>query len=280
MLLHSLLLSAVILTGCGSSGDDKFVNLPTGAPEQKKTTPNSGSTSTSDVGGKPAEPTGIPLQPVPVLGSYLVASLDNPANIPLDGAQLRITESGSVFATVLGVWSFYQLPVVDVFKVSSLSVVRQSGELVAERILTVDEQRMLEPAVVKANEILQARFVVRLAVPAVGNLLGISVVDQQVSPFADNILKSDPVAQTDVTPPLIQGISKVDESLQTEVVIINASDSGVGLHELAYSFDSGATWQQSNKKSFKLRTTLAPGSLKVRDKAGNESAYEFGVYIE
>ncbi|MEY3903256.1 MAG: hypothetical protein RL189_2562 [Pseudomonadota bacterium] len=278
MLLHSVLFVAVVLVGCGSSGDDKFVNLPADAPEQKKTTPNTGSQNSSEAGSKSSEPTGIPLQPVPILGSYLVASLDNPANIPLDGAQLRITESGSVFAAILGVWSFYQLPVVDVFKVSSLTVVRQSGELVAERKLSVDEQRMLEPAVVKANEILQARFVVRLAVPAVGNLLGISLVDQRVSPFAENI--GDTLPQADVTPPLIQGISKVDESLQTEVVIINASDSGVGLHELAYSFDSGATWQQSNKKSFKLRTTLAPGSLRVRDKSGNESAYEFGIYVE
>lgn len=279
MLLQSMLVSAVFLIGCSSADDDKFVNLPAKALEQNNSGASIGSQNSSNSVGGTGVQTGTPVQPVPVLGSYLVASLNNPASIPLEGAQLRITESGSVFAAVLGVWSLYQLPVVDIFKVASLSIVRQSGELVAERNLTADEQRMLEPAVVKANEILRTRFVVRLEVPAVGNLLGISLVDQQVSPFADKV-EGVPAIQPDVTPPLIQVISKVDESPQTEVVIINAGDSGVGLHELAYSFDSGATWQQSNKKSFKLRTTLAPGSIRVRDKAGNEGVYEFGIYVE
>lgn len=278
MLFHSLLLSALLVAGCGSPDNEKFVNLSTEAPDSKETHPNTSSQDSSEAASEASQTTGIPVQPIPVLGSYLVASLDNPGNIPLDGAQLRITESGSVFAAILGVWSFYQLPVVDVFKVSSLSIVRQNGELVAERKLTVDEQRMLEPAVVKASEILQARFVVRLAVPVVGDLLGISLIDQRVSPLVETIGDTPP--QADVTPPLIQGISKVDESLQTEVVIINANDSGVGLHELAYSFDSGMTWQASNKKSFRLQTTIPPNSLRVRDKAGNVSAYEFGVFVD
>lgn len=53
-------------------------------------------------------------------------------------------------------------------------------------------------------------------------------------------------------------------------LVVNAEEEygGSGLHEEAYSFDNGLTWQASNTKSFSTNQEV---KIKVRDKAGNES---------
>ena len=52
------------------------------------------------------------------------------------------------------------------------------------------------------------------------------------------------------------------------VVVVGAKDSASGLADKAYSFDDGATWQESNSKSF--TSNLSGIIIKVRDKVGNE----------
>ena len=49
--------------------------------------------------------------------------------------------------------------------------------------------------------------------------------------------------------------------------------NGSGLADKAYSFDGGKTWQSSNMTSIPVGSSIAAGSIKVRDRFGNISTY-------
>lgn len=60
-------------------------------------------------------------------------------------------------------------------------------------------------------------------------------------------------------------------------VTVSASDtlSGVG----GYSFDGGRTWQESNEKTYSVNTVISPGTIKVKDRVGNETSFSDTVKI-
>lgn len=73
----------------------------------------------------------------------------------------------------------------------------------------------------------------------------------------------------DKTLPLITKYEGVPENWNEDANLqLFASDGESGLHDVAYSFDGGATWQASHEKTFSTATTV---EAVVRDKAGNRS---------
>lgn len=82
------------------------------------------------------------------------------------------------------------------------------------------------------------------------------------------------VYDTDI--PVINSVGMSTSDWAQEVTLtISAADTAVegkevaGLHERAYSFDNGNTWQISSSRAFASNGTV---NIKVRDAAGNESA--------
>ena len=63
-------------------------------------------------------------------------------------------------------------------------------------------------------------------------------------------------------------------------VTVNASDAGSGLAEEAYSFNGGWTWQRSNTYTSQGAYTWVPGTILVRDKAGNVNYNREPVQLE
>lgn len=79
----------------------------------------------------------------------------------------------------------------------------------------------------------------------------------------------------DLTPPTIQSYALDSQTpAKSHILTVTAIDSAVGLAAQAYSWDNGATWTNSNKK-----TVTANGSytVKVRDKLGNTAAKSINV---
>jgi len=75
--------------------------------------------------------------------------------------------------------------------------------------------------------------------------------------------------------PTIEQVVVDNQDCNTTRAIVFAKDEGAGLHRLAYSFDSGETWQASHYKDFKgLEFSLASAKIVVRDRAGNKTVYQ------
>ncbi len=78
------------------------------------------------------------------------------------------------------------------------------------------------------------------------------------------------ISNVDKDAPTISGVTgNPTDWAKSATLVVNASDSGAGLHSQAYSFDNGSTWQQSNSKSYTANATV---NIKVRDVAGNISS--------
>jgi len=76
----------------------------------------------------------------------------------------------------------------------------------------------------------------------------------------------------DTTPPrMIIGVS--DSTLT-----ITATDN-VALHEQAYSFDNGTTWQEENTVTVTVDTIWQIGEIQVRDAAGNVARNSFAIMV-
>ncbi len=87
-----------------------------------------------------------------------------------------------------------------------------------------------------------------------------------VKDAAGNITKNGAelsITLLDTIPPHISQIEIFEDKL-----IVHATDN-VMLHQDAYSFDNGATWQSSNTYQATEETTFAIGAIQVRDTAGN-----------
>jgi hypothetical protein len=89
------------------------------------------------------------------------------------------------------------------------------------------------------------------------------------------------ICGTDTTPPAIADVA-ADASKCNEVkFIIFADDPGSGLAAIPYSFDSGATWQESPSKTFSgLTVAIAAGRIRVRDRAGNIAQYTRALNVK
>lgn len=84
------------------------------------------------------------------------------------------------------------------------------------------------------------------------------------------------IAKLDNEAPVITEITGIPTQWQKEpaTITVTATDKGSGLHQMAYSFDDGATWQASPSMTF---DEAQPVGLKVRDAAGNETYQPFMV---
>lgn len=60
-------------------------------------------------------------------------------------------------------------------------------------------------------------------------------------------------------------------------VVVIASDSHSGIQK--YSFDGGKTWADENKKTYTKDTQIEPGTIMVRDNAGNTCAYDTQIQL-
>ncbi len=79
--------------------------------------------------------------------------------------------------------------------------------------------------------------------------------------------------------PIIESVTgnRDDWSKDNVILTINAKENGVGLHNTAYSFDDGESWQVSNKKTYTENTPDI--KIKVRDALGNITSYKETINI-
>lgn len=80
----------------------------------------------------------------------------------------------------------------------------------------------------------------------------------------------------DDTPPIITNVtpSNVSWTNQDVILIVYATDEGLGLHDQPYSFDGGNTWSAVNTASFNSNQTV---HIVVRDKAGNITSTTYDI---
>lgn len=76
------------------------------------------------------------------------------------------------------------------------------------------------------------------------------------------------ITTLDQFPPTIDSVTgnAVTWTSEDVTLVVTAHDQGLGLHNTAYSFDGGSTWQTSNSKTFNSNQTV---TVMVRDKAGH-----------
>lgn len=74
------------------------------------------------------------------------------------------------------------------------------------------------------------------------------------------------------------GVSDTEATSEDVTVTVTAMDETAG--NLYYSFDGGVTWQMSNSRIYASNTTIAPGTIRVKDVAGNIRPYDTEVAID
>ena len=75
--------------------------------------------------------------------------------------------------------------------------------------------------------------------------------------------------------PIIKEVKKTPTTFTSSSVKVEViAESKNKLHEEAYSFDGGKTYQKENSKTF---TSNTKGTIVVRDKRGNSTKYEFNI---
>ncbi|MEG2213728.1 MAG: hypothetical protein RRY35_07535, partial [Clostridiales bacterium] len=66
-------------------------------------------------------------------------------------------------------------------------------------------------------------------------------------------------------------------NITTGKVTLTVTAKG-GIAPLQYSFDGGKNWQKKNSKTYAKNTTLAAGTVQVKDATGNRAAH-FDVMV-
>ena len=93
-----------------------------------------------------------------------------------------------------------------------------------------------------------------------------------------NIKKSSSGSSTNDSKvvPVIKSVTGNPTSWTNKNVTLKVNATAVnGLHDTAYSFDGGKTYQKSNSKEF---SSNQKGTIVVRDKKGNKTAYSFNIF--
>lgn len=93
-----------------------------------------------------------------------------------------------------------------------------------------------------------------------------------------NIKKSSSESSTNNSKvvPVIKSVTGNPTSWTNKNVTLKVNATAVnGLHDTAYSFDGGKTYQKSNSKEF---SSNQKGTIVVRDKKGNKTAYSFNIF--
>ena len=65
--------------------------------------------------------------------------------------------------------------------------------------------------------------------------------------------------------------------MEDVTLTIQATDTGIGLHETPYSFDGGESWQETGEYTYTQSTKT---QIQVKDKAGNIAVYDFTINIK
>ncbi|MFZ9518939.1 MAG: hypothetical protein ACO3A4_00525 [Silvanigrellaceae bacterium] len=201
-----------------------------------------------------------PVAPVPVLGSYLVAMAVDLQGNPVSNAAVNLDEdAGSTSETGYSdAKGLVKLKFADANKISRIRL-KRAGASTSTSVLTLtseDKKALLETVLLESDN-----------VPVPPKLLQIKSDGSGGSVLIASIVNP----QTDTTPPSVSGVNTAPDGAGGKLVTINASDAQTGLHDQAYSFDSGVTWSASNQKSFPTGTVLQSGTMRVRDRAGNVS---------
>lgn len=93
-----------------------------------------------------------------------------------------------------------------------------------------------------------------------------------------NIKKSSSESSTNDSKvvPVIKSVTGNPTSWTNKNVTLKVNATAVnGLHDTAYSFDGGKTYQKSNSKEF---SSNQKGTIVVRDKKGHKTAYSFNIF--
>lgn len=75
-------------------------------------------------------------------------------------------------------------------------------------------------------------------------------------------------------PTVTQVKTETVENGATKITVVGAKDTGSGLHDSAYSFDAGTTWQTANSKTIESQNGDQIVKIRVRDKVGNTYSYK------
>jgi hypothetical protein len=264
------LISILVLSGCGSETYDSEGPVAREKTSSTSTRQNPANTKGKNAGVSSADASdGVdgnnpqlgdndgPLAPVPVLGSYLVAvTVDSQGNV-LSDASVNLEEDGLPSETgVSDSKGIVKLRFANADKISRLKF-KRSGASASVSVLTLtpeDKVALLATVLREDDNVQVPPKILQIRADAISGQLAVTSI---VNP------------QTDTTAPSVAGINTGSDGAGGKLVTINASDAQSGLNDTAYSFDGGLTWIASNQKSFPSGTSIPPGNLLVRDKAGN-----------
>ena len=76
-----------------------------------------------------------------------------------------------------------------------------------------------------------------------------------------------------VAPPTINSVLYTVSGQTATVTITATASASSTLHDTAYSWDGGKTWTNEASKAFSVGTTIAAGTIQVRDAVGNVTTY-------
>lgn len=96
---------------------------------------------------------------------------------------------------------------------------------------------------------------------------------------AGSVVSINVTITDDAIAPTINGVNKSPTGWtnQSVTLTVDATDAGSGIS--SYSFDGGSTWQAESSKTYANNTTIAAGTIKVKDAVGNIATYDTVVTI-
>ncbi|MBM3381100.1 MAG: hypothetical protein FJY29_01500 [Betaproteobacteria bacterium] len=270
MLNWLILITVSLLVACGDADYSRAQGQETRNPassnpssKKKSQQPSEAPPCCDAVGAQPdpenAQVTPPPevFVPVPVVGSYLAAFITDASGLALPNTEVVMEETGLQASSArTNSAGYVNLPVADPRKVERILVRRRTGTAVSESSLIIQATHF--DALVRATYRIDAPN----AVPQ--TLLEMRAGTNGSTLMLSNI--SNPA--NDKNPPRLGAINTAAVG-GGESVTVNATDAESGLHPQAYSFDAGVTWVSSNRFVYPSGTSLPPGQIQVRDRAGN-----------
>lgn len=257
-----LLISLVLVVGCGESG---FGQLGTSSKQPNKAAKTADASTQSGSSDQKAgtltepkaEPTVVP--PSSVLGSYLFEGIAvGHTGVSIPNADVILEEANrEPQIAKTNASGRFRLTVAEVENVQKITLKRQTatGTISNTVVFTSVEWSRLKDVLIPIAE---------SGTASASKVLEISATATDGDPLSViNIY--DPAK--DRTPPRAS-FSMAEQGTLVKVTV-QARDDESGLHALAYSFNGGATWGSQNSINAAANTVFQAGTIRVRDKAGN-----------
>ncbi|MEY2987333.1 MAG: hypothetical protein RJB13_854 [Pseudomonadota bacterium] len=250
-----------VSTGCGQSDFSLSQSQSGKPPARVNQDPESGveqsrdSVNHSNADASPVQQQPMKVSPpIPVIGSYLVGELLNEELMPVKDAEVTVEEAGvEPLMVKTDANGRYRIGIVSLGNVTSISVkgVSFQATLPASAVLKSTLEQAVEDKSGNIQKLLQLRL---------STLRGVSQLSYQlvVAPEQDKL-----------SPQMTVQVSEVAGGIQ---VAVTAKDYESGLAELAYSFDKGVSWSRESIRTLPAGTTILPGTIVVRDRAGNRAS--------